>query len=78
MIGEDRYVFVEADAAALYPIARGARSWADAVADRSVRLYGKPDLVAASSSWFLPVGRDEDVPQDPSLGQPELAAGAAG
>ena len=78
MIGEDRYVFVEADAAALYPIARGARSWADSVADRSVRLYGKPDLVAALPSWFLPVGRDKDAPQDPALGEPELAAGAAG
>ncbi len=78
MIGEDWYVYVEADAAALYPIARGIGSWADAIADRSVRLYGKPDLIAALSSWFLPVGRDKDAPQDPSLGEPELAAGAAG
>jgi DNA-binding HxlR family transcriptional regulator len=53
MIGEERYVFVEADAAALYPIARGARSWADATADRSVRLYGNPDLVAQLTGWFV-------------------------
>jgi len=53
MIGEERYVFVEADAAALYPIARGSRSWTDATADRSVRLYGNPDLVAQLAGWFI-------------------------
>jgi DNA-binding HxlR family transcriptional regulator len=54
MLGEDRHLYVEADAAALYPIARGIRSWADAMADRSVRVYGHPDLVAQLPAWFLP------------------------
>jgi len=78
MIGEDRYVFVEADAGALYPIARGSRSWTDAIADGSVRIYGKPDLVAALPGWFLPVARDEDARSHLSLPEPELAIEAAG
>src|SRR5207244_13477460 len=36
----DRYVYVEADAATLYPIARGLRSWPTALADGVVRFYG--------------------------------------
>ena len=52
-IGEDRYVYVEASAGALFPIARGRRSWADALADRSVRLYGHPELVAGLPGWFV-------------------------
>ncbi|HEV8489141.1 MAG TPA: winged helix-turn-helix transcriptional regulator [Candidatus Limnocylindrales bacterium] len=78
MIGEDRYVYVEADAAALYPIARGTRSWADAIADHSVRLYGEPTLVAGLPGWFLPVERDEDAWSHMSLREPELAIEAAG
>lgn len=53
MIGEEHYVYVEADEAALYPIARGLRTWTDATADRSVRLYGNPDLVARVPGWFV-------------------------
>ena len=78
MIGEERYVFVEADAGALYPIARGSRSWTDAIADGSVRVYGKPDLVAALPGWFLPVARNEDARSHLSLPEPELAIEAAG
>lgn len=78
MIGEERYVFVEADAGALYPIARGSRSWTDAIADGSVRIYGKPDLVAALPGWFLPVARNEDARSHLSLPEPELAIEAAG
>jgi DNA-binding HxlR family transcriptional regulator len=55
-LSDERYVYIEADTAELYPIARGARSWADALADGSVRLFGEPDLVAALPGWFL--GRD--------------------
>lgn len=54
MLGEDRYVFVDADADALYPISRGHRSWEEAIGDRSVRLYGEPSLVADLPRWFLP------------------------
>lgn len=55
-LSEERYLHVEADAAALYPIARGSRSWTDAVADGTVRTYGEPSLVAALPGWFV---RDE-------------------
>jgi DNA-binding HxlR family transcriptional regulator len=54
LLGEDRYVFVDADAEALYPIARGQRSWEEAVGDGSVTLYGDPSLVAELPGWFLP------------------------
>ena len=52
-LSEERYVYVEADAADLYQIARGMRSWSDALADRSVHVYGDPDLVSALPDWFL-------------------------
>lgn len=51
----DRYVYVEADAGALFPISRGERSWQAAISDRTVQLYGEPDLVRAMPSWFRPV-----------------------
>lgn len=55
----DRYVFVEADVRALYPIARGARDWWSAVADGSVELAGNPELVRALPTWFIaPRGAD--------------------
>ena len=78
MIGEDRYVFVEADAGALYPIARGSRSWTDAIADGSVRIYGKPDLVAALPGWFLPVAQNEDARARLSPPEPVLVIEAGG
>jgi DNA-binding HxlR family transcriptional regulator len=56
LIGQERTVYVEADASDLYPIARGLRSWTDAAIDGSVRLYGEPELVAALPTWFMPVG----------------------
>ncbi len=54
MIGEDQYVFVEAEVDALFSIARGQRSWEAAISDGSVRLFGNPDLVARLPRWFLP------------------------
>jgi DNA-binding HxlR family transcriptional regulator len=48
----ERYVHVEADATSLYPISRGLRTWASAIADESVALYGDPDLVRAMPDWF--------------------------
>jgi len=53
-IDEDRYVFVEADADALYPISRGEHSWNQALAAGSVQLFGAPELVSALPRWFLP------------------------
>ena len=52
LLDQDRYVYVEADAAALFPIARGTRGWTDAIADGSVRVYGEPNLVSAMPAWF--------------------------
>lgn len=53
-LDESRYVYLEADASGLLPIARGERAWSDALADRSVELYGEPELVAATPGWFHP------------------------
>jgi hypothetical protein len=55
LLDPDRYVYVEADAAQLYPIARGLRDWRAAIADGSVHLYGDPALVHDLPSWFFPV-----------------------
>jgi DNA-binding HxlR family transcriptional regulator len=55
LLDPDRYVYVEADAAQLYSIARGMRDWSSAIADGSVHLYGNPALVRALPGWFLPV-----------------------
>lgn len=52
LLAQDRYVYVEGDADALLPIARGARPWRSAIADRSVRLYGDPSLIADLPGWF--------------------------
>jgi DNA-binding HxlR family transcriptional regulator len=65
LLDPGRYVYVEADAAQLYPIARGLRDWKAAIADRSVHLYGDPALVHALPSWFLPV--DTEAPASASL-----------
>lgn len=43
-----------------------------------VRIYGKPDLVAALPGWILLVARNEDVRSHLSLPAPELAIEAAG
>lgn len=54
LLDPERYIYVEADAVALFPIARGARGWTDAIADGSVQVYGNPELIAALPGWFLP------------------------
>jgi hypothetical protein len=53
MLSEDRYVYVDADPAGLFPIARAERSWIEAIEDGSVRVYGEPVLVRALPTWFL-------------------------
>ena len=63
LLDSDRYLYVEAGPAALYPIARGLRSWTDALAAGSVRLYGDPALVEALPSWFLPADGSTDSPR---------------
>lgn len=72
-LSEERYVYVEADAVELDPIARGVRSWAEALADGSVSVYGAPELVAALPDWF--VRREEgDRPVQRSSRQAATAA----
>ncbi len=54
-----RYIHVEADAAALYPISRGLLGWDAAIRNRSVRLFGEPELVRALPTWFRPASVSE-------------------
>jgi DNA-binding HxlR family transcriptional regulator len=54
MLGDERYVFVEARPDDLLPIARGQRTWSDAIADGSASVFGAPELVSALSDWFMP------------------------
>jgi DNA-binding HxlR family transcriptional regulator len=67
LLDQDRYVYVEADAAALFPIARGTRGWGDAIADGSVKVFGDPTLVSMLEGLFLRV-----EPGRPSM-QPAIA-----
>ena len=55
LLSEDRYVYVDADPAGLFPIARALRCWTEAIADGSVRVYGEPGLVRALPSWFMAI-----------------------
>jgi DNA-binding HxlR family transcriptional regulator len=54
LLDPGRYVYVEADASQLYPIARGLRNWEAAIKDGAVHLYGDPALVRELPRWFLP------------------------
>jgi hypothetical protein len=56
MLGDERYVYVEAGADQLLSVARGHRSWADAIGDGSVSAYGPPELVSAMPGWFATPG----------------------
>ena len=58
LLDAGRYVYVEAEAAQLYPIARGLLDWQAAISNGSVHLYGDPALVRELPTWFLPA----DVP----------------
>lgn len=49
---QDRYVYVEAEAATLHQISRVLRNWGTAWADGSVRVHGEPKLVKALPGWF--------------------------
>lgn len=56
LLPAERYVYVEADANALYPISRGDLGWHEAIARRDVHLYGEPKLLRAVPDWFEPAG----------------------
>ena len=74
LLDPDRYVYVDAEPAALYPIARSLRTWTDAIADGSLRVYGDPELVRALPSWFMPI---EPTPSSASLVATEIELAAA-
>ena len=65
-LSDERYVYVEADAAALYPIARGDRSWSEALAEGEIQLYGAPELVAALPGWFTSGAAAKTAAPNPS------------
>ncbi len=50
---ETRYVYVEAEGAALQPLSRGVLDWTNAIRDGSVLLYGDPGLVRDLPGWFV-------------------------
>jgi DNA-binding HxlR family transcriptional regulator len=54
LLPSERYVYVDGGATALFPVSRGLRGWEDAIRDRTVALFGDPDLVRALPEWFLP------------------------
>ena len=49
---EESKTRVEAEAASVFPIARGLRTWRDAIADGSVAVFGDPGLARALPRWF--------------------------
>ncbi len=53
LLDESRYVYVEAGLAVLLSLARGHQRWRDAIAGRSVHVFGDPALVAALPGWFV-------------------------
>jgi DNA-binding HxlR family transcriptional regulator len=64
-LGPERYVYVEGDAAALFPIARGSRDWREAMADGSVRVFGEPELVRQLPGWFRDAGQGASAASKP-------------
>jgi DNA-binding HxlR family transcriptional regulator len=53
LLDESRYVYVEAGIPAMIALARGRRSWSEAIADGSVVIFGEPSLVADLPQWFM-------------------------
>jgi DNA-binding HxlR family transcriptional regulator len=75
-LGEERYVYVEASADALFPIAKGWKGWSEAVAEGSVQLYGDPRLVRDMPSWFrLPSDAPSPAAGREAAATPVTAAG---
>lgn len=62
LLPEHRYIHVEADAAALYPISRGEIGWRNAIDSSRVRLWGEPGLIRSLPGWFRPPSTAETRP----------------
>ena len=54
LLAPDRYLYVEADAHSLLPIARGLTGWQEAMRSGSISVYGDPSLLRSLPSWFQP------------------------
>jgi len=52
LLAPDRYLYVEAGADALLPLARGLTGWHQAIRSGSVSVYGDPSLLRTLPSWF--------------------------
>jgi DNA-binding HxlR family transcriptional regulator len=66
LLPEHRYVHVEADTTALFPISRGLIGWRAAIDARRVRLFGEPSLVRALPGWFQVA--DDETPAPLAVG----------
>jgi len=60
LLNGSRYVFVEAGITVMLALARGRRSWADAIADGSVAAFGNPELAAQLPSWFRATDEEQE------------------
>jgi hypothetical protein len=67
LLAEERYLYVEADTAGIYPVARGLRSWTDAIADGSVQIYGDPELIRGLPGWFKSTDRPMRTPVEATV-----------
>lgn len=57
-----RYVYVQTSMSALLALARGRRSWADALRDGSLTAAGDPHLVSMLAEWFRPSPERSETP----------------
>lgn len=67
LLAEERYLYVEADTAGIYPVARGLRRWTDAIADGSVQIYGDPELIRGLPGWFKSTDRPMRTPVEATV-----------
>jgi DNA-binding HxlR family transcriptional regulator len=63
LLNESRYVFVEAGITVMLALARGRRSWADAIADGSVVAFGNPELASQLPGWFRAADEERNGPE---------------
>jgi DNA-binding HxlR family transcriptional regulator len=58
LLDESRYVYVEAGVPVMLALARGRRSWTDALADGSILVFGDPELTEQLPGWFRPADQE--------------------
>jgi DNA-binding HxlR family transcriptional regulator len=62
LLEESRYVYIESTVPAILALVRGHRDPSDAIADRSVEVFGDPALVEQLPSWFIPADASQGGP----------------